>query len=73
MSVEDSNELATKTDKQLSVHEAICAARYESIQKNFEEWGQRMQRLEYILYFSILASLFGPKYFEELLKHILGI
>jgi hypothetical protein len=71
--VEDSHELATKTDKQLSVHEAICAARYEAIQKSFEDWGQRMKRLEYILYFSILASLFGPKYLEELLKKIMGV
>jgi len=71
--MEATHELATKTDKQLSVHEAVCAERYEAIQKRFDDGSKRMQRIEYILYFSIAVSLFGPKYMEQLLKHLIGV
>ena len=71
--MEATHELATKTDKQLSVHEAVCAERYESIQKRFDEGSKRMQRIEYMLYCLIAVSLFGPKYLEQLLKHLIGV
>jgi hypothetical protein len=70
--MDDTHELATRTDKQLSVHEAICASRYEAIQKRFDDGSKRMQRIEYILYCLILVSLFGPKYLEQLIKHFIG-
>jgi hypothetical protein len=71
--MEATHELATKTDKQLSVHEAVCAERYANIQKRFDDGSKRMQRIEYILYCSIAVSLFGPKYMEQLLKHLIGV
>ena len=69
----ETHELATKTDKQLSVHEAVCAERYAGIQKRFDEGSKRMQRIEYILYFLILSNLFGPKYIEQIVKHLIGV
>jgi len=71
--MEATHELATKTDKQLSVHEAICAARYQAIQERFDDGSKRMQRIEYILYLLIAVSLFGPKYLEQLFKHLMGV
>ena len=35
--MEPVHELATETDKRLSVHEAVCATRYEGIQARFDE------------------------------------
>ena len=43
------HELATETDKRLSVHEAICASRYEGIQARFDEGSKRMTKIEYLL------------------------
>jgi hypothetical protein len=70
--MEATHELATKTDKQLSIHEAVCAQRYDEIQRRFDDGSKRMQRIEHTLYLSILISLFGPKYLEPLLKHLIG-
>ena len=66
----DVQELANDTDKRLSVHEAICAQRYESIQERFDDGSKRMQRIEYILYIVIAAVLFGPGVASEFIKHI---
>jgi len=66
--VSDTHELATETDKRLAVHEAICASRYEGIQKRFDDGSKRMQRIEYILYLIAAMCLFGPGYAVELLK-----
>ena len=45
------------TDKRLSVHEAICAERYEGIQDSFAKGIQRMQKIEYMLYIVIFSVL----------------
>jgi hypothetical protein len=66
-------ELATETDKRLSVHEAICAQRYEGIQARFDEGSKRMNRIEYLLYVVILAVLFGPNVAADLVKKLLGL
>ena len=63
----DIHELATETDKKLAVHEAICASRYESIQKRFDDGSKRMQRIEYILYLIAVMTLFGTASVAELL------
>ena len=42
----DVNELANDTDKRLSVHEAVCASRYESIQARFDDGEKRMTKIE---------------------------
>jgi len=61
------------TDARLNTHEAICAARYQAIQDRFDDGSKRMQRIEYILYLLIAVSLFGPKYLEQLFKHLMGV
>jgi hypothetical protein len=67
------HELATETDKRLSVHEAICASRYEGIQARFDEGSKRMSKIEYLLYAVILAVLFGPGVAAEFVKKLLGL
>lgn len=67
------HELATETDKRLSVHEAICASRYEGIQARFDEGKRRMDKIEYLLYAVILAVLFGPGVAAEFVKKMLGL
>ena len=61
------------TDKRLSVHEAVCAQRYESIQGRFDDGSKRMTKIEYLLYVVIAAVLFGPGFAAEFVKKILGI
>lgn len=71
--MEGVEELATETDKRLSVHEAICASRYESIQARFDDGSKRMTKIEYLLYVVILAVLLGPGVAAEFVKKLLGI
>ena len=59
------------TDKRLSIHEAICAERYESIQDSFAKGVQRMQKIEYLLYAVIFSVLFGKDFIIDLIKHYL--
>jgi hypothetical protein len=71
--MEQIHELATETDKRLSVHEAICAQRYESIQARFDDGSKRMTKIEYLLYVVILAVLLGPGVAAEVVKKLIGI
>jgi hypothetical protein len=64
----DTHELATETDKKLAVHEAVCAQRYEGIQKRFDDGSKRMQRIEYILYLIAAMVLLGSDHTVDLLK-----
>jgi hypothetical protein len=69
----DVEELATETDKRLSIHEAICAQRYEGIQARFDDGTKRMNKIEYLLYGVIVCVLFGPGVAGELIKKVLGL
>jgi len=71
--MEPIHELATETDKRLSVHEAICAQRYEGIQARFDDGSKRMSRIEYLLYALIAAVLLGPGVAAEFVKKLIGI
>lgn len=71
--MEGVEELATETDKRLSVHEAVCQQRYESIQSRFDDGSKRMNRIEYLLYVVILAVLLGPGVAAEVVKKLLGM
>jgi hypothetical protein len=71
--MEGVHELASETDKRLSVHEAVCASRYEGIQARFDEGSKRMNRIEYLLYVVILAVLLGPGVAADFVKRILGM
>ena len=67
------HELATETDKRLSVHEAICAQRYDGIQARFDEGSKRMNKIEYLLYAVILLVMFGPGVAAEFVKKLIGV
>jgi hypothetical protein len=69
----DVNELANETDKRLSIHEAVCVQRHESIQKRFDEGSKRMNKIEYLLYGVIVCVLFGPGVAAEFVKKALGM
>ena len=71
--METVHELASDTDKRLSIHEAICQQRYENIQTRFDEGSKRMNRIEYLLYVLIGVVLLGPGVAAEFVKKLLGI
>jgi hypothetical protein len=71
--MEPIHELANDTDKRLSVHEAVCAQRYEGIQARFDEGSKRMTKIEYLLYAVIAAVLLGPGVAAEMVKKIFGL
>ena len=61
------------TDKRLTVHEAICAQRYEAIQKRFDDGSRRMSKIENLLYIVIAAILLGPGVAAEIIKKLFRI
>jgi hypothetical protein len=60
-------------ETKLAVHEAICAERYEAIQKTLADGDKRMTKIEYLLYAVIMAVLFGPGVAAEFVKKLLGL
>jgi len=60
-------------DKRLSVHEAICAQRYEQIEKRLGDGSKRMRHIEWLLYITIAAVLLGPGVAAMFVKKLLGI
>ena len=60
-------------DTRMSVHEAVCAQRYEKINHSLDIGEKRMTKIEYLLYGVIAAVLLGPGVAAEFVKKILGI
>jgi hypothetical protein len=60
-------------EKNFAVHEAICAQRYEAIQKSLADGDKRMTKIEYLLYAVIVVVLFGPGVAAEFVKNLLGV
>ena len=56
-----------------AVHEAICAQRYEAIQKTLADTDKRITKIEYLLYVVILAVLLGPGVAADVFKKIFGM
>jgi len=65
--------MISETEAKLATHEAICAERYEGIQKSFAAGSKRMAKIEYLLYGVIVCVLFGPGVAAELLKKVFGL
>ena len=63
--------MEAENDKRISVHEAICAERYQRIEESFERGSKRMQRIEYMLYALIVITFFGKDTFMELLQAVI--
>ena len=57
----------------MAVHEAVCAQRYDHISKQLDDGDKRMTKIEYLLYATIVAVLFGPGVAAEFIKKIFGI
>lgn len=60
-------------EKNFAVHEAVCAQRYEAIQRSLADGDKRMTKIEYLLYAVIVVVLFGPGVAAELVKNLLGV
>ena len=60
-------------EKKFAVHEAICAQRYDAIQKSLADGDKRMTKIEYLLYAVMVCVLFGPGVAGEFVKKMLGI
>lgn len=60
-------------EKNFAVHEAVCAERYAKIEKSLEDGDKRMSKIEYLLYATILAVLFGPGVAADFVKRLLGL
>ena len=65
--------MVSEVEANLSAHEKVCAERYAAIQASFQEGDKRMTKIEYLLYATILAVLFGPGVAAEFVKKLLGI
>ena len=60
-------------ETRMSVHEAVCAQRYEKINDSLDLGEKRMTKIEYLLYAVIAAVLLGPGVAAEMVKKIFGL
>jgi hypothetical protein len=60
-------------ETRFSVHEAVCAQRYERINESLDSGKKRMKHIEVLLYITIGAVLLGPGFAAEMAKKVLGI
>lgn len=61
------------TQAQLMTHEAVCAQRYETINRQLENGSARMNKIEYWLYAVLAAVLLGPGAAAEFFKRLIGL
>ena len=60
-------------ETRMSVHEAVCAQRYEKINDSLDLGEKRMTKIEYLLYAVIAAVLLGPGVAAEMVKKLFGL
>ena len=60
-------------ETKFSVQEAVCAKRYEAIEKRLDDGGKRMTRIEILLYITIAAVFLGPGVAAMFVKKVIGI
>ena len=60
-------------ETRMSVHEAVCAQRYERINESLDAGEKRMTKIEYLLYAVIAAVVLGPGAAAEFVKKIFGL
>jgi hypothetical protein len=65
--------MSEELEIEFAVHEAICAQRYEAIQKTLADGDKRMTKIEYLIYAVMVCVLFGPGVAAELVKKVLGL
>ena len=64
--------MSEELEKEFAVHEAICAQRYDAIQKSLADGDKRMTKIEYLLYAVMICVLFGPGVAADFVKKLLG-
>ena len=69
----DTEDQVNEVDKRLSIHEAVCAQRYDGIRESFEKGAKRMQKIEYLLYAVMAVVLMGPGVGAEFFKKLFGL
>jgi hypothetical protein len=74
------NIMEQEVETRLSVHEAVCAERYKSIEQSFsrveerfDDGSQKMKKLEYLMYAVMVAVLLGPGAAAIFFKKLLGV
>ena len=67
----DMETIVADNDKRLSVHEAVCAERYEGIQDAFAKGTKRMERIEYLLYAVIVSVFFGKDFLMDVVRGLI--
>lgn len=60
-------------ETRIAVHEAVCAQRYEAIEKRLEDGSKRMSRIEVWLYITLGAVLLGPGAMADVVKKVIGL
>jgi hypothetical protein len=65
--------MSEELEVDFAVHEAICATRYEAIQKSLADGDKRMTRIEYLIYIVIAAVLLGPGFASQMVMKFLGL
>lgn len=65
--------MVTETEARLLSHEAVCAQRYEQINRSLENGDKRMTKIEYWIYAVLAAVLLGPGAAAEFVKKIVGL
>ena len=65
--------MENSVETQFAVHEAVCAQRYEAIEKRLDDGARRMRNIEYLLYITIGAVLLGPGVAADFVKKLLGL
>lgn len=67
------DENVSLTQAQLMTHEAVCAQRYEQINRQLENGSARMNKMEYLIYAVLAAVLLGPGAAAEFFKKLIGL
>lgn len=67
------DENVSLTQAQLMTHEAVCAQRYEHINRQLENGSARMNKMEYLIYAVLAAVLLGPGAAAEFFKKLIGL
>jgi hypothetical protein len=65
--------MSDSLDTRLAVHEAVCAERYNSIDRSLRDGDKRINKIEILLYVLLIAVLFGPGVAGEFVKKLLGL
>ena len=65
--------MVTETEARLLSHEAVCAQRYETLNRSLENGDKRMTKIEYWIYAVLAAVLLCPGAAAEFMKKLLGL